>query len=122
MDIINALLPDLVDFMADKKLDLVFIIKLIDYLFSELDINIDNHEEVSSYIHSVKIINNLYILFSLTKEYDPKELSAFDNEVVQGLLEDSSRIKRFREFRASILSKHNPDLVPLFKEYREGKF
>ena len=122
MDIINQLLPDLVEFMADKKLDLVFIIKLIDYLFSELEINIESHDEVSHYIHSIQILNNLYMLFSLTKDYEPKELSAFDNDVVKSLLQDPNRITKFREFRVSILEKYNSDLVPMFEEYRSGKF
>lgn len=122
MDIINTLLPDLVVFMADKKLDLVFIIKLIDYLFSELEIDVKDHQQVSSYIHSVKILNNLYSLFSLTKDFEPTELNAFNNEVVQGLLDDPSRIKKFREFRTTILVKYDPDLIPMFEEYRGGRF
>lgn len=122
MDIINQLLPDLVEFMADKRLDLVFIIKLIDYLFSELEINIENHDEVSHYIHSIQILNNLYMLFSLTKDYEPKEMNAFDNDVVKSLLQDPNRITKFREFRVSILEKYNSDLVPMFEEYRSGKF
>lgn len=122
MDIINSMFPDLIEFLADKKLDLVFVIKLIDYIFNSLELSIDDEVQVTSYIHNVKIVNNLYMLFSLTRDFEPIELNAFNNDVVQDLLDNPSRIEKFKEFRVKTLEKHSSDLVPMFQEYRGGKF
>ena len=122
MDIINVMFPDLINYLADKKLDLVFVIKLMDYIFNKLEIDEKNDMQVSSYIHNIKAINNLYKLFSLTKEYEPTELNAFSDEAVHDLLDQPARITKFKTFRVSTLEKYNKDLIPMFDEYRGGKF
>lgn len=122
MDIINVMFPDLINFLANKKLDLVFVIKLMDYVFNSLDIDIKDDVQVVSFVHNIKILNNLYVLFSLTSEFETMELNAFNNDAVQSLIDDPTRITNFKSYRIKILEKHSSDLLPMFEEYRGGKF
>lgn len=122
MDIINNIFPQLTQFVMSKNVDLIFVVKLMDYLFNELDLNVKNDAEVTSYVHNIKIVNNLYSLLSLTTHYEPTELNAFNNEAIQTLIDEPNRIPKFKEFRLKTLQKHNADLMPMFKEFRQGKF
>lgn len=122
MDLINNIFPHLTKFALTKDVDLIFIIKLMDYLFNDLSINVKNEVEVSAYVHNIKILNNLYMLFSLTSHFEPTELNAFNNETIQTLLDEPNRIPKFKEFRLKTLRKHDAELMPMFKEFRSGKF
>jgi len=122
MNLVNLLLADAVKFLAEKDQDLVFVIKFIDYMFSSSEVNTESNVEVETFVNNMRILNNLYKLFGLITEYSDKERSAFDDENIISLLDESNRIAGYQKFRLGLQNKYNADLISLYDEYREREF
>jgi len=122
MNLVNLLLKDAVKFLAEKDKDLVFVINFIDYMFSSSEVNIESDVEVETFVNNVRILNNLYKLFGLITNFTDQERSAFNDENIMILLEESSRIAGYQKFRLELHKKYNADLIPLYDEYRELQF
>jgi len=122
MNLVNLLLADAVKFLAEKDLDLVFVIKFIDYMFSTSEVNIEQPLEVDTFVNNMRILNNLYMLFGLVTNYTDKERSAFGNENIIALLDSPDRIAGYQKFRLSLQEKYNSELISLYDEYRSKEF
>lgn len=122
MSIINALFKDVNKFVADQDQDLEFLVKFVDYILAEVDLDISSEEEVQSYMQSIQIVNNLYKLLGLTTYMSDKERIAYDNSKVGDLIDNPERLLKLKEFKTKIHLSTNEDLIPLFETYREGKF
>lgn len=117
MNLINLLVKDIVPFAANKNLDLHFIIKLIDYRLASININTDNEIEVETYINNIRILNTLILLLGLLTEFDDKERKAYDNELLIQMLEQPSRLIKYKEYKLSVIKNKFKDDINLFEEY-----
>lgn len=117
MNLINLLVKDIIPFAADKNLDLHFIVKLIDYRLTSIEINTDNNIEVETYINNVRILNTLVLLLGLLTDFDDKQRKAYDNELLIQMLEDPSRLIKYKQFKLSVLEDKFKEDIDLFKQY-----
>lgn len=117
MNLINLLVKDVVPFAANKNLDLHFIIKLIDYRLASININTDSEIEVETYINNIRILNTLILLLGLLTEFDDKERKAYDNELLIQMLEQPSRLIKYKEYKLSVIKNRFSADIDLFEEY-----
>ena len=69
MHLVNLLVRDVVQFAAERELDLKFVIKLIDYRLASIGINIEDSTEVETYINNVRLLNNTFLLLGLATDF-----------------------------------------------------
>lgn len=117
MNLINLLVKDIVPFAAQNKLDLLFIIKLIDYRLTIIEIDIENEYEVDTYINNIRILNSLFMLMGLAAHYSDKERTVYNNDIFIKLSEDPTRLVKYREFKRTVIETQCKEYIEIFKEY-----
>lgn len=117
MTLINLLVKDIVPFAASKELDLVFIIKLIDYRLASIGIDITNDTEVETYINNVRILNNLFLLFGLATNLSDHQRTVYNNDLLVQIMDEPERLIKYKEFKLSVIKKEFTEDVKLFEEY-----
>ena len=124
MEIINNIFKEAVGFFVDKglELDLVTLIKLVDYIFASLDLDTDSEEEVQFFVQNVRVMNELFKLLGLTTNLTDAQRKAYDTDILMSVLESPERIIKMKEFKVSLHHKLDPDLAEVFAEFRKGKF
>lgn len=124
MEIINSIFVEAVGFFIDKELelDLVTLIKLIDYIFASLDLDVDSEEEVQFFVQNVRVMNELFKLLGLTSSLTDQQRKAYDTDVLMSVLDSPERIIKMKEFKVSLHHELDPDLAEIFAEFRKGKF
>lgn len=122
MEIINLLFKDIVPFVYEKEQDLVFLLKFTDYIFADLDLDIESEEEVQFFIRNSRIVNELYKLLGLTTNLTDVQRKAYDTEYLMTMLDQPQRLIKLKEFKVSLHRELDPELTELFEEYRKGKF
>jgi hypothetical protein len=117
MNLINLLVKDIVPFAAQNKLDLLFIIKLIDYRLATIEVNIEDEYELDTYIQNIRILNSLFILMGLATNYSDLQRKAYDNESLKIIVNEPSRLEKYKTFKLSIIEEHSKEDIIKFKEY-----
>ena len=117
MTLINLLVKDIIPFAADKNLDLIFIVKLIDYRLASIGIDINNTTEVETYINNVRILNNLFILLGLATDLTDLQRKAYDNNLLVQTMDDPKRLLKYKDFKLSVIQDKFEDDVHLFQSY-----
>jgi hypothetical protein len=118
MNLMNLMVKDIIPFAAANDLDLLFIIKFIDYRLATIDIDITNSFEVDTYITNVRTLNSLIILMGITTNYSDAQRKAYDNEVLmKAIEEDFSRLIKYRQFKLNVIVEQCKDLIFKFDEY-----
>jgi hypothetical protein len=120
MNLINLLVKNIIPFAADNKLDLLFIIKLIDYRLTIIEVNIEDEFEIDTYIQNIRILNSLFILMGLATNYTDAERKAYDNDVISQLINEPSRLLKYKEYKLSVIKTRSKDELELFNKYIEG--
>ena len=124
MEIINNIFAQAVDFFVDKKLklDLITLIKLIDYMFAVIDLDVDSEEEVQFFVQNVRVMNELFKLMGLTTNLTDQQRKAYDTDILMSMLDSPERIIKMKEFKVNLHHELDSDLTELFDEFRNGKF
>lgn len=117
MTLVNLLVKDIIPFAAEKKLDLCFIVKLVDYRLASIGINIEDPNEVETYINNVRIINNLFLLLGLATDFSDVERKAYNNDLLIATMDDPARLIKYKDYKLSVITKNFADDVVLFEEY-----
>jgi hypothetical protein len=118
MNLMNLMVKDIIPFAAANNLDLLFIIKFIDYRLATISINIDDQFEVDTYVTNVKTLNSLITLMGVTANYSDEERKAYNNEVLMKAVEnDASRVLKYKQFKLSVIMEKCKDLISTFDEY-----
>lgn len=117
MNLINLLVKDIIPFAAQNKLDLLFIIKLIDYRLATIEVNIEDEYELDTYIQNIRILNSLFILMGLATNYSDLQRKAYDNESLKIIVNEPSRLEKYKTFKLSIIEEHSKEDIIKFKEY-----
>lgn len=116
--VINYLLKDLIQFAASKNLDLLFVVKLCDYLLANINVNFENDEELVSYVESQLIISKLCLLLGVvTTEFSDTERTAYNEKIITDLLHQPERLEKFKEFKLSLYSKYYSSDIQLINSY-----
>lgn len=110
---------DVIKFAADRDLDLKYITLLIDYLLAVVDIDIEDNEEVETYINNVRTANQLILLLGSTTDYSDTERKAYNNDLLVALLDQPERLEKYRNLKLSIYNSHHADKLETFEEYRK---
>ncbi len=119
MNLMNLLVKDVIPFAAQNNLDLLFIIRLIDYKLTIIKLNEDSDFEVDTYLNNVKILNSLFMLMGLATDYSDKERMAYDNNVVSALSGNKERFIKYREYKLSVIKERCAEYLEKFEEYIE---
>lgn len=117
MNLINLLVKDIIPFAAQNNLDLLFIIKLIDYRLTTIEIDTENEYEVDTYINNVKILNSLFMLMGLAKNYSDQERTVYDNEVISKLADEPNRLIKYRNYKLTVIKNQCANEIEKFDEY-----
>lgn len=117
MTLINLLVKDIIPFASDKNLDLHFITKLIDYRLTTIELDITSSLEVETYIDNVRVLNTLMLLLGILTPFSDKERTAYDNEILVSMLEEPTRLLKYKAFKLQALEKHFNEDIATFKEY-----
>lgn len=121
MNLINLLVKNIIPFAADNNLDLLFIIKLIDYRLTTIEVDIENEFEIDTYILNIRILNSLFMLMGLATDYTDAERKAYDNDVISQLINEPSRLLKYKEYKLSVIKARSKDELELFNKYIEGE-
>lgn len=119
MQLVNLLVKDIIPFAAERNLDLCFVIKLIDYRLSKIEINVKNNSEVETYINNVRILNSVFLLLGLATDFSDKERKAYQNELLIPMLDDPERLIKYKKFKLEVIKTKFADDIKLFDEYIE---
>lgn len=117
MTLINLLVKDIIPFASDRNLDLHFITKLIDYRLTTIELNITSSLEVETYIDNVRVLNTLMLLLGILTPFSDKERTAYDNDILVSMLEEPSRLLKYKAFKLEAIKEHFNDEIALFEEY-----
>lgn len=117
MNLVNLLVQDIAKFAAERDLDLCFMVKLIDYRLASIGINIEDTTEVETYINNVRILNNLFLLLGLATDFTDTQRKAYNNDLLMGMLDDPSRLVKYKDFKLATIKKQFKADVELFEEY-----
>lgn len=117
MNLINLLVKDIIPFAAQNNLDLLFIIKLIDYRLATIEVNIEDEFELDTYIQNIKILNSLFMLMGLATNYSDMQRKAYDNESLKLIVNEPARLLKYKSFKLSIIEEHCKEELDLFQKY-----
>ena len=117
MSLVNLLVRDIVQFAAERELDLCFVIKLIDYRLASIEINIEDTTEVETYINNVRILNSVFMLLGLATDFTDQQRKAYDNDLLMPMLDEPERLTKYKTFKLSVIKARFADEIELFEEY-----
>ena len=122
MSFLNLLFKDIVKFAAENDLDLVWLVKFIDYVFASVTVDHTKEVEVQSYVTNSRILNHLYMLLGIATHYNDSSRTAYSEEKLIHLLDHPEDIAKMQAWKLKIHRAYNADLIPLFDQYRGDKF
>jgi len=117
MNLVNLLVRDIVQFAAERELDLCFVIKLIDYRLATIAINTEDTTEVETYINNVRILNSVFMLLGLATDFTDQQRKAYDNDLLMLMLDEPERLNKYKTFKLSVIKTQFADEIELFEEY-----
>ena len=117
MHLVNLLVRDVVQFAAERELDLKFVVKLIDYRLASIGINIEDNTEVETYINNVRLLNNTFLLLGLATDFTDHQRKAYSNELLMPMLDEPERLQKYKDFKLSVIKAQFAEDIELFKEY-----
>jgi hypothetical protein len=119
MNLINCLVKDIIPFAYEEKLDLHFIVKLIDYRLASITVDLDTDHELETYVSNIKILNTLFISLGLATNYSETDRKAYNNTLLVSLLNEPSRLEKYKEFKLKVINENCASDIPLFNKYIE---
>ena len=115
------MLKDMIKYCKEEDEDLIFILKLIDYVFSIVKVDIDSDKEVQSFVNNTRILANLYTLMGLTMDLSDRQRAAYDSAYLTNLIVEPKKILGLQQFKLKLHRSVNADLIPKFEDYRASK-
>ncbi len=96
MEILNKLVRELIPFAHSKKFDLICILKTIDIVLCNSELNLNNTDEVNAFVDTFIALNTLFVMFNINTDWPESHTKVFDNESLEKCKDKVTSIPRFK--------------------------
>lgn len=115
MDVVNNIFKDILNFAHQHNLDFLTVIKIIDLLIIDSEVNIENDSEVDQFLNCQRATNSVLRMLPMSQYEKQYKLFMPAYSIFK---EQTQHVLAYKKFKLDNYKKNYPDIVKLAEEYK----